>query len=206
MSWRRRIAIVGLLTTLTASTEAQSPSDGNDPRTPWGEPDLQSIWLYWTATPLERPEEFADREVVTAEEAAAFVSRQQDGVGGETSGDWNPLTGLLDGRTSLLTNPTNGRLQERSEAGQHRADTMGRPDVFVSADGFAPRVESVEVVDGWLVGTHAALLNQVDLVHYGAFIDRIEHAAIGERRPKATLQALGRCRDLNPNEAVSLTQ
>ena len=54
---------------------------------------------------------------------------------------------------------------------------------------FTPRVESVEIIDGWLVGTHAALLNQVDLVHYGAFIDRIEHA-IGEGRPTATLRAL----------------
>ncbi len=134
----RRRGLLGLLFLLAVPIAANAQSENGStevPRTPWGDPDLQGIWLYWTATPLERPEEFADRAVVTAEEAAAFVSRQQDGVVGETSGDWNPLTGLLDGRTSLLTNPANGRLPERSESGQHRADTMGRPDVFVSADG-----------------------------------------------------------------------
>ena len=47
------------------------------PRTPWGDPDLQGIWDYWTFTPLERPAEFADRDVLTAEEAAV-VARQSN--------------------------------------------------------------------------------------------------------------------------------
>ena len=38
--------------------------------TPWGEPDLQGTWDYWTFTPLERPAEFAGREQLTAAEAA----------------------------------------------------------------------------------------------------------------------------------------
>ena len=36
------------------------------PRTPWGDPDLQGIWEYWTFTPLQRPEDMADRAVLTA--------------------------------------------------------------------------------------------------------------------------------------------
>ena len=108
-------------------------SDDTVPHLPWGAPNLQGVWLYWTATPLERPEEFDDKAVVTAEEAADFVARQQDE--GVTSGDWDPYTGLLNGRTSLLTDPPNGRLPARTEAGQHRADTIGRRAELRSADG-----------------------------------------------------------------------
>ena len=42
------------------------------PRTPWGHPDLQGVWDFRTITPLERPAELADREFLTAEEAASL--------------------------------------------------------------------------------------------------------------------------------------
>jgi len=47
------------------------------PRTPWGDPDLQGIWEYWTFTPLQRPDEFGEREEITGEEAAEIA---QEGV------------------------------------------------------------------------------------------------------------------------------
>ena len=39
-------------------------------RTPWGQPDLQGIWDFRSITPLQRPEELADKEFLTEEEAA----------------------------------------------------------------------------------------------------------------------------------------
>ena len=131
----RCLAVLGSLLILPGLTTAQPTDDTSAvPRLPGGAPDLQGVWLYWTATPLQRPEEFADKVVVTAEEAADFVARRQDE--GVTSGDWDPYTGLLNGRTSLLTDPPNGRLPARTEAAQHRADTIGRPpDTQRSADG-----------------------------------------------------------------------
>ena len=36
-------------------------SQSRPPRLLWGTPDLQGIWLYWSETPLERPEEFSDK-------------------------------------------------------------------------------------------------------------------------------------------------
>ena len=122
-----------IVSTLLVGFSVGAAAQESLPRTPWGAPDLQGVWLYWTATPLERPEEFADKAVVTVEEAADFVARQQDE--GETSGDWDPYTGLLNGRTSLLTDPPNGKLPARTEAGQHRADTIGRRAELRSADG-----------------------------------------------------------------------
>ena len=39
-------------------------------KTPWGEPDLQGIWANQTLTPLERPETFAGRAELSAEDIA----------------------------------------------------------------------------------------------------------------------------------------
>ncbi len=133
MSSVTRITVLAILLVLPAHLVGQS--DDQVPRLPWGAPDLQGIWLYWASTPLERPEEFGDRAVVTPEEAAAYVAGQHERVQGEISGDWNPLAGFLNGRTSLLIDPPNGRLPARTEAGQSRADTIGLPPDLRPADG-----------------------------------------------------------------------
>ena len=74
---------------LSGSAIAQ---DYTAPRTEYGQPDLQGVWNYSSNTPLQRPEQFAGREYMTVEEAAAWqerrievteVSRQTgNGVGG----------------------------------------------------------------------------------------------------------------------------
>ena len=60
---------------------AQSSARGNTaprgqkwtaPRTPDGKPDLQGIWDFRTVTPMERPAEFANKPVLTEQEAAAY--------------------------------------------------------------------------------------------------------------------------------------
>ena len=50
-------------------------------RTPWGEPDLQGIWNGETLTPLERPARWADKPVLSAEEAAAVEQWVTSGPG-----------------------------------------------------------------------------------------------------------------------------
>jgi hypothetical protein len=44
-------------------------------RTRWGDPDLQGTWDFTTITALERPAEFAGREFLTDQEAAAIERR-----------------------------------------------------------------------------------------------------------------------------------
>src|SRR6516164_7903316 len=57
-------------------TAAQTPSaSGGAPapttlKTPWGEPDLQGIWMEETDTPLQRPAKYADQEFFTAAQRA----------------------------------------------------------------------------------------------------------------------------------------
>ena len=56
-----------------AQTEEPAPA----PRTAWGQPDLGGVWEYKTRTPLERPEQFADQEFLTEEEAAEIAERER---------------------------------------------------------------------------------------------------------------------------------
>src|SRR5204863_9786003 len=46
------------------------------PRTPDGRPDLQGVFDYATATPLERPAAYANKLVLTEAEAAEFLRQQ----------------------------------------------------------------------------------------------------------------------------------
>ena len=72
---------VGIMTAAVAlgsvSTNAQSSAAKGQPaaralRTPDGQPDLQGVWTFATATPLERPKEFADKAFLTEKEVADF--------------------------------------------------------------------------------------------------------------------------------------
>jgi hypothetical protein len=59
-----RVELAGALfvLALTSAAHAQTAKTADDvPRTPWGDPDLQGVWDYWTFTPLERPKEYASR-------------------------------------------------------------------------------------------------------------------------------------------------
>ena len=69
--------VIGLLAPGPAAGQAASPEakTGSASRTPWGDPDLQGIWNIETITPLERPDEFAGKETLTAEEAAELEQR-----------------------------------------------------------------------------------------------------------------------------------
>ena len=64
----RGIAVVFTVVALTPMfATAQSTNTTEPPRTPWGTPDLQGVWDFRTLTPLERPEEFTGKELLTAE-------------------------------------------------------------------------------------------------------------------------------------------
>jgi len=55
--------VVAVLIVLApGSTATQSPEGADIPRTPWGRPELNGVWVNGTTTPLERPEPFGDRE------------------------------------------------------------------------------------------------------------------------------------------------
>lgn len=113
---------------LSVSVVAQSSSA---PRTAWGDPDLQGLWNHGTITPLERPADYGDRELLTDEEVAALnlasetratserrssLTREEDVALAYNQFWWD--RGISVGRTSLVTTPQNGRLPPRTLAAE----------------------------------------------------------------------------------------
>ena len=110
------------------------------PRTPWGQPDLQGTWDFRSITPMERPDELADRAFLTEEEAAKFEQEaanwfadrwaeppERTKVGGEVGKGfvWARDSGLRTvetRRTSLVVDPPDGKIPALTTDGQRRAD------------------------------------------------------------------------------------
>ena len=89
------------------------------PRTEDGRPDLQGVWNFSSAVPLQRPAAFAGKTVITKAEADAYRAKMQTALAGlvkfapvEAIGlDWLDNTPRTeDLRTSLISYPDNGRL------------------------------------------------------------------------------------------------
>ncbi len=124
---------------LASVSEGQSPTATAPPRTPWGKPDLQGTWDFRSITPLQRPEELANKEFLTASEAAQLerdaVERnrflderpaERTTVGGDV-GAYNNFwmdrgtTTVGTRRTSLIVDPPNGRIPPLTPAAEKRA-------------------------------------------------------------------------------------
>ena len=109
------------------------------PRTPWGDPDLQGVWTNETITPFERPADHAGKEVLSDEEAdeiAAGVATRRAATDGTSPpgsvGGYNQFwldsgTEYLPSRqTSLVVEPTDGRVPTRPSAERRRDDYRAR--------------------------------------------------------------------------------
>lgn len=91
---------------------------GNTPQTSWGAPDLQGVWTTATATPLERPEHYADRRFLSDSEVAeqAQAVRNKFGDGGTEGWFDLGLEPLPGNPSSMITQPADGRIPWRAEA------------------------------------------------------------------------------------------
>ena len=122
------------------------------PRTPDGRPDLQGTWLNNSATPFERPRELEGHPSLTDEEVAelnrrarkifnngtsdaaapdayflsAFRNVQEYKSGGATDSAERVAEMIIDNRTSLITDPPDGKMPAYTEAGQRRRAAYGR--------------------------------------------------------------------------------
>jgi hypothetical protein len=95
------------------------------PRLPDGRPDLQGVWSFESATPLQRPPEFANKPVLTDAETEAFLKTIPSGgcryvkCDGSAEGRLESAyddtwyahgSKLADNRTSLVVDPPDGRV------------------------------------------------------------------------------------------------
>jgi hypothetical protein len=99
------------------------------PKTAWGDPDLQGVWSYATTTPLSKADAGASKDVVTDEEADADeeeAAARQDapprpGDTGTYNNFWWDRGKKID-RPSLIIDPPDGKLPLKPEAVKARAD------------------------------------------------------------------------------------
>jgi hypothetical protein len=137
------IVTVGLLIPSSVEGQAKTPAKGRTlKRTPDGQPDLQGVWDFRTLTPFQRPQELGPKEFFTTEEAARFEKEEnqrqnRDLIDPEKGGLQYPAGGVVpyneawydrgnkiagSRRTSLIIDPSDGRLPPWTPEGQKLAD------------------------------------------------------------------------------------
>ena len=120
------------------SLSGQAPAGGSAaatgpaPKTAWGHPDLQGIWLDEFDTPLERPARYANKEFFTDEERAAQDDARSGNIGRDPAGAREPAgrrrriqrgvhLGEADGPTDVTgRRAANGRIPALTPQAQER--------------------------------------------------------------------------------------
>ena len=167
------VGVVGILAALTVAPAQAQSGKYSPPRTADGKPDLQGTYTFATITPLQRPAELAGKAVLTPEEAARFEKNENDRLNrdlytpekGQPSAGYPPQSqgGVLsyndfwyergdkltrDLRTSLITDPPDGRIPYTAEARQRTAQRAARGEMFDNP-------EDLSLVDQCILGFNA---------------------------------------------------
>jgi hypothetical protein len=145
MSLRVLISIGAMVVAISATAVGQVPPTpakalstakvgGAPARTPDGQPDLQGVWSFANLTPLERPDDLAEKATLTDQEAAEYAkhkkerenkdSREGSGtdadVGKAYNDVWYDFGTKASNQTSLIIDPPNGKLPALTAEGQKR--------------------------------------------------------------------------------------
>jgi hypothetical protein len=133
-------------------------------RLPDGHPDLQGVWNFGSATPLQRPAQFANKPVLTDAEAEAYLKNlPKDGCrlvncDGSNQGKlesaygeawWDFGSKMAENRTSLIVDPPDGKVPPLTPEAQKKiAENVKLDRARAPLDG----PEGATVTDRCLVG------------------------------------------------------
>lgn len=157
---KREIVVLGFVGAVVASVlwtttpvAGQDPQNGpvwpgldegwEAPRTPWGVPELTGIWDSKSTTPMQRPDEYVDREFLSDDEVVALNEdrlvqeqsgeaqgrdvRGERGTAADVEGAYNDIfsTGIgvrygRHQRTSLIIDPPDGQRPAMTPEGEER--------------------------------------------------------------------------------------
>jgi hypothetical protein len=165
------LGVLAIAMLVPASAAGQSRT-WTPPRTPDGKPDIQGTFTFSTITPLQRPEALAGKDVLTAEEAAAFEASENkrlnrdlfDPEKGAPSVGYAPRSqgGVLsyndfwyergsqvtgDRRTSLIVDPPDGHIPFTAATRARNAELAARNN-----SSFADSYEDRSLGDRCLIG------------------------------------------------------
>ncbi|PYR32484.1 MAG: hypothetical protein DMF92_01985 [Acidobacteria bacterium] len=208
MQIRCLVATLGVLalTMLVLAPAAGQSRKWTPPRTPDGKPDIQGTFTFRTITPLQRPEALAGKDVLTAEEAAAFEASENkrqnrdlfDPEKGAPSLGYAPRSqgGVLsynefwyergsqvteDRRTSLIVDPPDGRIPFTAATRARNAQLAARVGTF--ADSYEDRSLADRCILGFNSGPpmiSGAYNNNVQIVQapgYVVIVNEMVHNA-----------------------------
>jgi hypothetical protein len=120
-----RFLAAALVCVFVPAAVAQTTTKGwTPPLTSWGDPDLTGTWpvTHLNGTPVQRPAEFGDRRELTDQEFAARL-KQIETTRERTAGAWAEI-GDANRLTSLVVEPSTGRLPPMTDEGLRRSKTM----------------------------------------------------------------------------------
>ncbi len=144
------LAVIGVGTLPACQAPALNAPSSTAPRTAWGDPDLQGVWRYEGAIPLERPAQFdgetlsdqevAERQKIEQEQAEKRLAGLEGAAVGRRSVAESPIRGneynsfwqdhgrprQVSNRTSLIVDPPDGRLPYIPDARKAEARSAAR--------------------------------------------------------------------------------
>ena len=168
--WMNVVGMTVVALSALAPILAAAQTSGDDwtvSRTPDGQPDLEGVWANNSVTPLERPDEWAGKTILTDEDlaelkaAAADVTASgldaqfgdqlvqaalagiSDADSYDTTGNYNQFW-LADrnfehNRTSLIINPTDGKIPPLTVDAERTGRGVPPPIIAPKADSWEDR-------------------------------------------------------------------
>jgi hypothetical protein len=192
------------------------------PRTPDGRPDLQGMWENNNATPLERPRELAGKASLTDAEVAVLRTRasqlfdgggdaafndeffqavltgvdrfaSSDGRTGDYNQFWLPHR-EFDNRTSLVTDPPDGRIPPLTPEARQREADRARVVGLTLADGPENRTLSERCITFGLPDPRPAYMSAYQILqtttHVVIVMEKIHDARVVpmDNRPRTGIR------------------